>query len=216
MADEDLDLLDPDALQLELLGRINSANNTIRVNSQVMTIPKPSSVVETPQPSFDTLEQDNPQIYQSTIVKDIGGVNVLIDAAYAYQPSGKVLIFAESDDHDTNSSRDPIFTQSLLHYALESIEVGEETERVLVKDLPIFLNSLGQYIPLRTVDALVGYGANYLSSPDESFKLSLVRAIVDIASQYDYFIIDDSWNIGTHVYEYIEEHPGVVRCVVRP
>jgi len=213
MASEELDLLDPDSVKYELLSKIHQGGDKLQVNGQVVTIQAPSTITDSPEASFDPFESDAPQVYQTTVIRDVGGVDKLIDAAYAYQTSGKVLVIAELDDHETTTSRDPIFTQSLLQYVITPQSLSQW---LLIKDLPIFLDSEGKYIPSRNVDVVVAYTTNYTNMAGDDFRQTMIQSIMDIASRYDYVALDDSWNTGTMLNEYIEEHLGVVRCLLRP
>lgn len=210
MSSDDLDPLDPDAVKYDLLNKIHQSGDKLRVGNEIVTIQAPSAIIDSPEPSFDLFESDVPQVYQTTVIKDVGK---LIDAAYAYRPSGKVLVIAELYDHETTISRDPIFGQSLLQFV---ITPRETTQWFLVKDLPIFLNSEAKYIPPRNVDVAVAYTTNYRNMAVDDFRKLLDGSIIDVASKYDYVVLDDSWNIGTIIHEYVEQHPGVVRCVLRP
>lgn len=199
-----------------ILSNISVSGNRIKVNDETITIAEPTSVSDTLPLAFDADNEDDVSIrYQTTLIQSVGGVEKLADAAYTYSLQGKVVVLTELDSIEDTSSNDSIFNQSLLSSVLSSTNLTVESTRVHVKDLPIFLDQSTKYIPARNVDAIVIYYENY-DGMGQAYKRNLMLEIVEICSSYDFVVCDSNSGMGARVSDYIQQRPGVARCLLRP
>jgi len=197
-----------------MLNSINMSGNHLKVNDETITIAEPTSITDTLPLAFDADTEDDVSIrYQTTLIQSVGGIEKLADAAYTYSSQGKVVVLTELDSIEYSSSSDSIFNQSLLRFVLQSTTLTEESARVHVKDLPIFLDQSAKYIPARNVDVIAIYYENY-GAMGQAYKRNLMLDIVEMCSSYDFVVCDDNSGMGSRVTDYIRERPGVVRCLL--
>ena len=187
------------------------AGNRLSVNGQIINIPAAQATSNVNSGSVDPIQR-----YQSTVIQHVGGRNKLADAAYAYRTFGSVVVVTEEDDEERAFEQmDPIFVQSFLRFEAEVAPSFDETDRALIKDLPIFLNFEMQYLQPRTVDAVIAFSRMYRDKNDDIISSS-IRELINLLSDYDFIVLNDAWSVGLAIRQYAEQHPGFLRCCLIP
>lgn len=191
---------------------IDTSIDAVSVNGQIVNLSQPTIQQLTTQPTASK-QWSNTMFFD---MSNMGGDKKMADTLYGAAEMYRVLYIFDFDIWQRfDDPRVGLFNQSLLKKYLRSFFIGmdesqaETIDQIIIKGLPIFLDSNKKYLPPRTIDVLVSY-----PPVDDHMDQSVNNALY-VGSQYDVVMIERGANVSQQLLgELPHMYKGFFRSII--